>query len=147
MDEADTALRDADRTLAAVLERVESAVVVDRDVLEELLAAVVARGHVLLEDVPGTGKTVTARVLAEALGLEFTRIQFTPDLLPSDVTGSTIYDEGTSTFEFVEGPVFANLVLADEINRAPPKTQAALLEAMEERQVSVDGTTDRKSVV
>ena len=94
MDEADVALRDADRTLAAVLERVESAVVVDRDVLEELLAAVVARGHVLLEDVPGTGKTVTARVLAEALGLEFTRIQFTPDLLPSDVTGSTIYDGG-----------------------------------------------------
>ncbi|PSQ44230.1 ATPase [Halobacteriales archaeon QS_9_68_42] len=141
MDEADVALRDADRTLAAVLERVESAVVVDRDVLEELLAAVVARGHVLLEDVPGTGKTVTARVLAEALGLEFTRIQFTPDLLPSDVTGSTIYDEGSGEFEFAEGPVFANLVLADEINRAPPKTQAALLEAMEERQVSVDGTT------
>ena len=141
MDRADAAVEDPDRTLAAVLERVESAVVVDRATLRELLAAVLAKGHVLIEDVPGTGKTVTARVLAEALGLAFTRIQFTPDLLPSDVTGSTIYDEGTGTFEFAEGPVFANLILADEINRAPPKTQAALLEAMEERQVSVDGTT------
>ena len=128
-------------TCAAVLERIEEAAVVDRDVLESILAAVVARGHVLLEDVPGTGKTVTARVFAEALGLEFTRIQFTPDLLPADVTGSNIYNEHEGTFEFSEGPVFANVVLADEINRAPPKTQAALLEAMEERQVSVDGTT------
>ena len=141
MDRADAAVEDPDRTVAAVLERVESAVVVDRATLHELLAAVLAKGHVLIEDVPGTGKTVTARVLAEALGLAFTRIQFPPDLLPSDVTGSTIYDEGTGTFEFAEGPVFANLILADEINRAPPKTQAALLEAMEERQVSVDGTT------
>ena len=141
MDRADAAVEDPDRTVAAVLERVESAVVVDRATLQELLAAVLAKGHVLIEDVPGTGKTVTARVLAEALGLAFTRIQFTPDLLPSDVTGSTIYDEGTGTFEFAEGPVFANLILADEVNRAPPKTQAALLEAMEERQVSVDGTT------
>ena len=141
MDRGDAAVEDPDRTLAAVLERVESAVVVDRATLRKLLAAVLAKGHVLIEDVPGTGKTVTARVLAEALGLAFTRIQFTPDLLPSDVTGSTIYDEGTGTFEFAEGPVFANLILADEINRAPPKTQAALLEAMEERQVSVDGTT------
>ena len=141
MDRADPAVEDPDRTLAAVLERVETAVVVDRATLHELLAAVLAKGHVLIEDVPGTGKTVTARVLAEALGLAFTRIQFTPDLLPSDVTGSTIYDDGTGRFEFAEGPVFANMVLADEINRAPPKTQAALLEAMEERQVSVDGTT------
>jgi len=124
-----------------VVERVESAAVVDREVLAAILAAVLARGHVLLEDVPGTGKTVTARVLAEALGLSFTRIQFTPDLLPSDVTGSTIYNEHAGTFEFSKGPVFTNVVLADEINRAPPKTQAALLEAMEERQVSVDGTT------
>ena len=141
MDRADAAVEDPDRTLAAVLERVETAVVVDRATLRELLAAVLAKGHVLIEDVPGTGKTVTARVLAEALGLAFTRIQFPPDLLPSDVTGSTIYDDGTGRFEFAEGPVFANMVLADEINRAPPKTQAALLEAMEERQVSVDGTT------
>jgi len=128
-------------TVEDVFERIEQAAVVDRDVLEAVLSAVLARGHVLLEDVPGTGKTVTARVLAEALGLEFTRIQFTPDLLPSDVTGSTVYDEHAAEFEFVEGPVFSNVVLADEINRAPPKTQAALLEAMEERQVSADGVT------
>jgi MoxR-like ATPase len=124
-----------------VFERIESAAVVDRGVLEAVLSAVIAKGHVLLEDVPGTGKTVTARVLAEALGLSFTRVQFTPDLLPADVTGSTVYDEHEGTFEFSEGPIFANVVLADEINRAPPKTQAALLEAMEEGQVSVDGTT------
>jgi len=127
--------------VADVFDRVESAAVVDRTILESVLAAVIARGHVLLEDVPGTGKTVTARVLAEALGLSFTRIQFTPDLLPSDVTGSNIYNEHDGEFEFSEGPVFTNVLLADEINRAPPKTQAALLEAMEERQVSVDGTT------
>ncbi|RQG92120.1 AAA family ATPase [Natrarchaeobius chitinivorans] len=133
-DEAATAVR-------TILERIEEAAVVDRRVLHAMLAAVLARGHVLLEDVPGTGKTVTARVIAEAMGLEFTRIQFTPDLLPSDVTGSTVYDEHAGEFEFAKGPVFANVVLADEINRAPPKTQAALLEAMEERQVSVDGTT------
>jgi MoxR-like ATPase len=124
-----------------VVERIEEGVVVDREVLHSVLSAVLARGHVLLEDVPGTGKTVTARVLAEALGLEFTRIQFTPDLLPADVTGSNVYNEHDRKFEFAPGPVFSNVVLADEINRAPPKTQAALLEAMEERQVSVDGTT------
>ncbi|PSQ18468.1 ATPase [Halobacteriales archaeon QS_8_69_26] len=128
-------------TIRSVFERIEEAAVVERSVLESVLAAVLARGHVLLEDVPGTGKTVTARVLAEALGLEFKRIQFTPDLLPSDITGSTVYDEHAAEFEFVKGPVFANVVLADEINRAPPKTQAALLEAMEERQVTADGET------
>ncbi len=131
----------AAETIETIVERIEDAAVVDRHVLSGLLSAVLARGHVLLEDVPGTGKTVTARVVAESMGLEFTRIQFTPDLLPADVTGSTIYDEHTGEFEFATGPVFANVVLADEINRAPPKTQAALLEAMEERQVSVDGTT------
>ena len=128
-------------TCLDVVERVEEAAVVERGVLLAILAAVVSRGHVLLEDVPGTGKTVTARVFAEALGLEFRRIQFTPDLLPSDVTGSNVYDERAKEFAFAEGPIFANVVLADEINRAPPKTQAALLEAMEEGQVSVDGTT------
>ena len=128
-------------TCEAVLEQIQAAAVVDREVLEAILAAVLARGHVLLEDVPGTGKTVTARLFAAALGLEFTRIQFTPDLLPADVTGSNVYNEHEGTFEFSPGPVFGNVVLADEINRAPPKTQAALLEAMEERQVSVDGTT------
>lgn len=124
-----------------IVDRVEEAVVVERRVLYETLAAVIARGHVLVEDVPGTGKTVLARVFAEALGLTFTRIQFTPDLLPADVTGSNIYNEHEGHFEFAEGPVFTNVALADEINRAPPKTQAALLESMEERQVSVDGTT------
>jgi MoxR-like ATPase len=132
---------EAARECEAVIERIEEAVVVERSVLTAILAAVVARGHVLLEDVPGTGKTVTARVLAEAIGLEFQRIQFTPDLLPADVTGSNVYNEHDREFEFARGPIFANVVLADEINRAPPKTQAALLEAMEEGQVSVDGTT------
>ena len=132
---------DAAETCLAVVERIEGAAVVERTVLHELLSAVLAKGHVLLEDVPGTGKTVTARVLAEALGLAFTRIQFTPDLLPADVTGSNVYNEHEGAFEFSEGPIFANVVLADEINRAPPKTQSALLEAMEEGQVSVDGTT------
>ena len=124
-----------------IIERVEEAVVVEKRVLYETLAGIIARGHVLVEDVPGTGKTVLARVLAESLGLRFTRIQFTPDLLPADVTGSNVYNEHEGTFEFSEGPVFTNVALADEINRAPPKTQAALLESMEERQVSVDGTT------
>jgi len=137
----DVTVKQATDAIDDVFERIEQAAVVDRQVLESILAAVLARGHVLLEDVPGTGKTVTARVLAEALGLEFTRIQFTPDMLPSDVTGSTVYDEHAAEFTFVEGPVFSNIVLADEINRAPPKTQAALLEAMEERQVSADGET------
>ncbi|WP_178915112.1 MoxR family ATPase [Natronomonas gomsonensis] len=141
MNEPDATVDDPEATVQSVVERIESAAVVDRRVLRGILSAVVARGHVLIEDVPGTGKTVTARVLAESLGLDFNRIQFTPDLLPADITGSTVYDEHEGTFEFAEGPVFTNVVLADEINRAPPKTQAALLEAMEERQVSVDGTT------
>jgi len=131
----------AAETCLAVVERIEEAAVVERSVLHEVLSAVVAKGHVLLEDVPGTGKTVTARVLAEAMGLDFTRVQFTPDLLPADVTGSNVYNEHEQAFEFAEGPIFSNVVLADEINRAPPKTQSALLEAMEEGQVSVDGTT------
>ncbi len=124
-----------------IVDTVSNVVVADRAFFETVLTGVLARGHVLLEDVPGTGKTLTARSLATALGLEFSRVQFTPDLLPADVTGSTIYDESDGTFEFSLGPIFANVVLADEINRAPPKTQAALLEAMEERQVTVDGET------
>jgi len=124
-----------------VMAAVESAVIADRTFLERVTVGLLARGHVLLEDVPGTGKTLTARAIAAALGLEFSRIQFTPDLLPSDVTGTNVYDEADGSFEFSPGPVFANVVLADEINRAPPKTQAALLEAMEERQVTVDGET------
>ncbi|WP_135820368.1 AAA family ATPase [Halostella litorea] len=126
---------------SAILDAVHEAVIADRQFPRTVLLGVLARGHVLLEDVPGTGKTLTARSMAEALGLSFNRIQFTPDLLPSDITGTHVYDETDGTFEFNEGPVFANVVLADEINRAPPKTQAALLEAMEEGQVTVDGDT------
>ena len=126
---------------ASVLDEILSVVVADRAVLEEMLAGVLGRGHVLIEDVPGTGKTLTARSFATALGLEFSRIQFTPDLMPSDITGSYVFEEGTGEFHFTPGPVFANIVLADEINRAPPKTQSALLEAMEEGQVTVDGET------
>jgi MoxR-like ATPase len=124
-----------------ILDAITESVIADRQFLETTLTGILARGHVLLEDVPGTGKTLTARSFARALGLSFQRIQFTPDLLPADITGSNIYSEATGEFEFSRGPVFANVVLADEINRAPPKTQAALLEAMGEKQVTVDGTT------
>ena len=124
-----------------LLSEVSGVVVADSEVLRTILTGITARGHVLLEDVPGTGKTLTARTFATALGLSFSRIQFTPDLLPTDVTGTNVFNEKDRTFEFSEGPLFANLVLADEINRASPKTQAALLEAMEEKQVTVDGET------
>jgi MoxR-like ATPase len=134
-------IREASDLSGTVLNEIEEAVIVDREFLETVLTGILAEGHVLLEDVPGTGKTLTARSLATALGLDFKRIQFTPDLLPSDVTGSHIYNKNTSEFEFREGPIFSNIVLADEINRAPPKTQAALLEAMEEKQVSTEGET------
>ncbi|MGM0606059.1 MAG: AAA family ATPase [Halobacteriota archaeon] len=122
-----------------ILDQISRAVVTDRSTLETILVGIISDGHVLLEDVPGTGKTLTARSFADAVGVSFSRVQFTPDLLPSDVVGSNVFDEGTREFEFQPGPVFANVVLADEINRAPPKTQAALLEAMEEGQVTVDG--------
>ncbi|HET9242438.1 MAG TPA: MoxR family ATPase [Gaiella sp.] len=124
-----------------VLDEVEKAVVGKRDRLELVLAGLLADGHVLLEDVPGLAKTLTARSFAAVTGLRFARVQFTPDLLPTDVTGSSIWNQRDLRFEFRPGPVFSNLLLADEINRAPPKTQAALLEAMQERQVSIDGTT------
>ncbi len=124
-----------------ILDGIGEAVIADREFLETTLTGILARGHVLLEDVPGTGKTLTARSFAQVLGLSFQRIQFTPDLLPADITGSNIYRESAGEFEFSPGPVFANVVLADEINRAPPKTQAALLEAMGEKQVTVDGQT------
>ncbi|TVT87463.1 AAA family ATPase, partial [Haloferax volcanii] len=115
----------ASETCSEVLDAISEAVIADRAFLETVLTGVLARGHVLLEDVPGTGKTLTARSVATALGLSFSRVQFTPDLLPADVTGTNIYDERERTFEFSPGPIFANVVLADEINRAPPKTQAA----------------------
>ena len=126
---------------AAVLDEVERAVVGKRDRLELVLAGLLADGHVLLEDVPGLAKTLTARSFAEVTGLRFARVQFTPDLLPSDVTGSSIWNQRDAEFAFRAGPIFTNILLADEINRAPPKTQAALLEAMQERQVSTDGET------
>jgi MoxR-like ATPase len=126
---------------SAVLDEIERAVVGKRDRIELVLAGLLADGHILLEDVPGLAKTLTARSFAEVTGLRFTRVQFTPDLLPSDVTGSSIWNQRDSAFEFRAGPIFTNILLADEINRAPPKTQAALLEAMQERQVSIDGDT------
>ncbi|MER7166496.1 MoxR family ATPase [Micromonospora sp. NPDC000207] len=126
-----------------VLDAVGSVVVGKRDALELVLAGVLAGGHVLLEDLPGLGKTLTARCFAQALGLDFRRLQFTPDLLPADVTGSFLYDQSNGDFSFRAGPIFTNMLLADEINRTPPKTQSALLEAMQEKQVSVEGVTYR----
>jgi MoxR-like ATPase len=125
----------------AVLDQVNTVIVGKREPLELILAGVLAGGHVLLEDYPGLAKTLAARCFAQSLGIEFRRLQFTPDLLPADVTGSFFYDQKRQDFEFRAGPVFTNLLLADEINRTPPKTQAALLEAMQERQTSVEGRT------
>ncbi|RAG82738.1 ATPase [Streptacidiphilus pinicola] len=125
----------------AVLDEIERAVVGKRPALELVMLGVLAGGHVLIEDLPGLGKTLLARSFSTVLGLDFRRIQFTPDLLPSDVTGAPFYDQRTGEMVFRPGPVFANLLLADEINRTPPKTQAALLEAMAEAQVSIDGVT------
>jgi MoxR-like ATPase len=128
---------------AQILDEVERAVVGKRDALELVLLGFLADGHVLLEDYPGLAKTLAARSFARVLGIGFARIQFTPDLMPSDVTGSSIWNQRDADFEFRPGPIFANLLLADEINRAPPKTQAALLEAMQERQATIDGVTHR----
>ncbi|MEO3775292.1 MoxR family ATPase [Micromonospora sp. B11E3] len=145
-------MNDVDRTVPAaevgrlartVLDAVGSVVVGKREALELVLSGILAGGHVLLEDLPGLGKTLTARSFAQALGLDFRRLQFTPDLLPADVTGSFLYDQRSGDFAFRAGPVFTNLLLADEINRTPPKTQSALLEAMQEKQVSVEGVTYR----
>ena len=130
---------DTSELARSVLDEVEKAVVGKRLPLTLVLSAVLAKGHVLLEDFPGLGKTLAARSMAQVLGLDFARVQFTPDLLPADITGSFLYNQKEGNFEFRRGPLFAGLVLADEINRTPPKTQSALLEAMEERQVSVDG--------
>ena len=124
-----------------VLAQVERAVVGKRDALSLVLAAVLAKGHVLLEDFPGLGKTLAARSFATALGLDFARAQFTPDLLPADLTGSYVWNQRTGEFDFRPGPLFTGLLLADEVNRTPPKTQAALLEAMQEGQVTVEGET------
>jgi MoxR-like ATPase len=127
----------------AVLDEIGRVVVGKREALTLILTTVLAGGHILIEDLPGLGKTLIARSFAAALGLEFKRVQFTPDLLPADLLGSTVYDMQSGRFEFRPGPIFTNLLLADEINRTPPKTQAALLEAMAEGQVSVDGVTHK----
>jgi MoxR-like ATPase len=127
----------------AVIDEVEKAVIGKRDALELLMLGLLADGHVLIEDYPGLAKTLMARSFAQVASMDFSRIQFTPDLMPSDVTGSSIFNQREADFEFRPGPIFANLLLADEINRAPPKTQAALLEAMQERQVTTEGETRR----
>ena len=125
----------------AILASLETVIVGKRDALHLLLAAILADGHVLIEDVPGLAKTAIARATAQVLGLPFKRVQFTPDLLPADVTGSFIFDQRSMTFQFRQGPIFTQFLLADEINRAAPKTQSALLEAMQEHQVTVEGET------
>ena len=136
-----TSVAEAARISRSVLDEIEIAVVGKRPALTLVLSAILAGGHVLLEDFPGLGKTLAARSFAQTLGLDFGRVQFTPDLLPADLTGSFIYDQGKGEFHFRAGPLFTGVLLADEINRTPPKTQAALLEAMQERQVTVEGET------
>ena len=134
---------EAGRIARRVVENTEEVIVGHHDAIEHLVCALLGRGHVLLEDVPGVGKTMLARSIAQSLECQFKRVQFTPDLLPADITGTNVYNQESREFEFRPGPVFGNVVLGDEINRAPPKTQAALLEAMEEETVTVDGTTHR----
>jgi len=141
MAETQLSIEEASEQIQAVIDEIRTAVIIDEEFLEGIMVGLLSQGHVLLEDVPGTGKTLTANSIATALGLSFSRIQFTPDLLPNDVTGTYVYNEREGQFEFNKGPIFANIVLADEINRAPPKTQAALLEAMGESQVTTEGET------
>jgi MoxR-like ATPase len=130
-------------TISRIRRAVTSVVVGNEDALDQLLIALLCRGHVLVEDVPGVGKTLLARSLANVLGCNFARIQLTPDVLPSDITGSNVFNQGSAQFEFRPGPIFTQILLADEINRATPRSQSALLEAMEERQVTSDGVTHR----
>jgi MoxR-like ATPase len=135
-----SALRQPEKVIARLISQIEHRILGKRDAIRKLVIAVLAGGHVLIEDVPGTGKTVLVKTLAQSIGCSFRRIQFTPDLLPSDITGATIYNQRTGEFEFRHGPLAsAHLLLADELNRASPRTQAALLEAMEERRITVDG--------
>jgi len=134
-------IADASETCQQVVNQVKKVIVGKEQVLEKVMLAVLANSHILFEDYPGLAKTLMARSFAMSMGCEFSRIQFTPDLLPADITGTYIYNVKTSDFELRRGPVFTNVLLADEINRAPPKTQAALLEAMQERQTTLDGKT------
>jgi MoxR-like ATPase len=138
---AEPELAEVARRSRRILDEVERAVVGKRPALELLLMGLLADGHVLIEDYPGLAKTLIARSFAQVASVDFARIQFTPDLMPADVTGSSIFDQGSGEFQFRPGPIFTNLLLADEINRAPPKTQAALLEAMQERQVTAEGVS------
>ncbi|MGV7107724.1 AAA family ATPase [Flavobacterium sp. U410] len=127
--------------LSQIRQEIAKVIVGQNKMIDQLLVAVLANGHVLLEGVPGVAKTISAKLLAKTLSLDFSRIQFTPDLMPSDIIGTSVFDLSKSTFEFKKGPIFSNFVLIDEINRAPAKTQAALFEVMEERQITADGTT------
>mgnify|MGYP002760599383 FL=1 len=132
---------EVDTLTSRIVKNVEQVIVGQHQAIEDIVHTLLAGGHLLLEDVPGVGKTMLARSIATSLKCTFNRVQFTPDLLPPDVTGVNVYDQQANTFEFREGPVFSNILLCDEINRAPPKTQAALLEVMEEEQVTIDGST------
>ena len=134
---------DGHRIAEKVIDNVERVILGKREAVEKVLVAMLSRGHVLIEDVPGVGKTTLAKAFAQSIGCDFRRIQFTPDLLPSDIAGVSIYNQKSGEFEFRPGPILAQIVLADEINRATPKSQSALLEAMEERQVTVDGVTHK----
>ncbi|MBP1706908.1 MAG: moxR [Chloroflexi bacterium] len=137
----ETKILEAHRLVQSICDNVEKVIIGKRPAIELALIAFLSQGHLLIEDSPGVGKTMFARSLAKSFGTRFKRIQFTPDLLPSDITGVSIYNQKTGSFEFHPGPILANIVLADEINRATPKTQSALLECMEEHQITVDGTT------
>lgn len=136
-------VKEAENYIGKAIEEINRVIVGKKDVIEILFSVLLCNGHVLIEDYPGMAKTLLAKTMAKVTGLEFRRIQFTPDLLPSDITGANIFNPLERKFEFNPGPIFTNILLADEINRAPPKTQAALLEAMQERQVTIDGITYR----